>query len=260
MKSEPCQSYATTLRRHVLEAGGRPALGWVAVVVLGLLVGAGGVGCSSSGEDLNVLIPKMIDKWKGPSNVDAAADLFNATNPDARRIAVAYISMKKWGHEAPYMKAYHVLATSDPDSLVRAQALRALGTSHQMIVADDLLTGLASTNEIVRRDAAAAMSDINNPILIEPLLEHLKTDPDAQTRINSAHALNQYREPRVYKALAEALDDKDVAVEHRAWLSLQDIFGVALTCDRSIWVGYLASRKLEGTATSTPAGTQSKPG
>ncbi|MEI8195011.1 MAG: HEAT repeat domain-containing protein, partial [Phycisphaerae bacterium] len=166
-------SHATALRRHDLgeagrepsarsTAGGTPALRWAgaAMVVLGLLLA--GAGCNSSGEDLNVMIPKMIDKWKGPSNIDAAADLFNATNPDARRIAVAHISMKKWGHEAPYMKAYHVLATSDPNPMVRGQALRALGTSHQPAVAEDLLTGLANPDVNVRRDATAAMCDVGN--------------------------------------------------------------------------------------------------
>jgi len=191
---------------------------------------------------LNVEIPKLIDKWQGPSNVQLAGDLFNATNPDARRIAVAYISTKKWGHEPPYMKAYHMLATTDPDALVRAQALRALGTSHQPAVADDLIKGLENTNPIIRRDAAAAMDDVINPSQIDPLLEHLKNDADAQSRINCARALAHYpHEARVVRGLVEALDDSDVAVVNRAWQSLQATTGQTRTVERRDWLDYLST-------------------
>lgn len=211
---------------------------WLGMLMVGTAVWAG---CGSSGDDLNVMIPKMIDKWKGPSNVDAAGDLFNATNPDARRIAVAHISQKEWGHEPPYMKAYHVLATSDPDPMVRAQALRALGTSGQPNVAEDLISGLGHADPQVRRDAAAAMCDITNPVLVDPLLEHLKNDVDAQTRINCAQALGKYFDRRVIMALADALDDRDVAVELKALGSLKAITGKDLGQERGPWAAYAAA-------------------
>ena len=200
---------------------------------------AGSAGCSGTEDDLNKSIPKLIESWKGPNNLDMAGDLFNSTNPDARRIAIAHISKKKWGHEPPYMKAYHMLATKDPEPLVRAQALRALGASHDPSVAPDLLDGLKHTDPQVRRDAAAALQDLANDATVEPMLEALKNDPDAQVRVNLAKALMQYKQARVMFALADALDDKDVAVVHWAQLSLQSQTGEDFPTDRKVWVDWL---------------------
>lgn len=211
-------------------------------LLAGVLLAVAACSSSEKGEDLNVVIPKLIDKLKGPSAVDEAANLFNADNPDARRIAVAYLSTKKWGHEPPYMKAYHVLATSDPDPMVRGQALRALGTAYRPEVAPDLIAGLAHENPIVRRDAAAAIDNITSESVVVPLLEHLRDDPDAQVRVNCARALDKYRRPEVIRALVQALDDKDVAVGHRAWLTLQALTGQTFPAEPAAWADYVQTR------------------
>lgn len=200
-------------------------------------------GCNSEGEDLNLVLPKLIDEWKGPGNVEAAAGMFNADNPDIRRISMAHISTKPWGHEPPYMKAYRQLAT-DPQPLVRGQAMLALGSSHQADVADVLIAGLGDSSPLVRRDAAAAMRDINNNATIDPLLDHLKNDPDAQTRIFCAQALGNYSAPRVLLGLAQGLDDRDAAVIEWSWKSLTKITGQTWGKDDSRpWIEYAQSQK-----------------
>ena len=199
------------------------------------------LGCNAEGEDLNKVLPKLIDEWKGPGNVEAAAGMFNADNPDIRRISVAHISKKQWGHEPPYMKAYRQLAT-DPQPLVRGQAMLALGSSGQADVADVLITGLGDTSPLVRRDAAAALKDITNPAAIDPLLEHLKNDPDAQTRVFCAQALRNYSTPRTILGLAQALDDKDAAVIEWSWKSLTQITGKDWSkTDSRPWLEYAQS-------------------
>src|SRR5690348_8960462 len=75
------------------------------------------------------LIPRFMSAANKATSEEAAQNLFNVTNPDERRDAIAYLETKPFGHQPPYMKAYEVL-TTDPFPLVRAQALRALGTSY----------------------------------------------------------------------------------------------------------------------------------
>ena len=75
---------------------------------------------------------------------------------DERRDAIAYLETKSWGHGAPYLRAYEILST-DPHPMVRAQAMRALGTSHQAAEGTFLVKGLNDANVQVRRDAACGL-------------------------------------------------------------------------------------------------------
>jgi len=197
--------------------------------------------CASDGgpeTDLNKAIPALINSWKGPDMVTEAGDLFNSSNPDARRIAVATISQKKWGHEDPYMRAYRVL-TRDPDPLVRGQAYRALGSSHQPEVAELLLKGLSDKDAHVREDASAAIGDIQNAIVVEPLLSHLKDDSSNQVRINCTQALRPYVQVHVLRALCLAVDDHEAAVARGATLSLQAMTHQNLGDEGAPWLNWV---------------------
>src|SRR4051794_31685438 len=98
---------------------------------------------SSSGasRNFNELVPRIMNAIKGRTPEDAAANLFNVTSPDERRDAIAYLETKAYGHDAPYMRAYEVL-TTDPHPMVRAQAMRAIGSSRQPAETPYLLKGL----------------------------------------------------------------------------------------------------------------------
>ena len=186
----------------------RTAAGLAAGCLLAALAG-----CSSKGDSFNDIIPKLLGPQQTP--VSAAGDAFDPTSADRRRAAIAYLSSKKWGHEEAYMKAYNLLAT-DPDPLVKGQAMRALGESGNQEVAAVLIKGLEDPNELVRQDASAACQKITNAKLIDPLIAHMKKDADLQTRINATQALARYHTPKVYMYLAAMLDDKDPAITYWA--------------------------------------------
>src|ERR1035437_4864434 len=102
------------------------------LMVVAIMTGCTGDGAPS--HDFNELIPRLmkpIHTYDNPS--EAAANLFNVTSPDERRDAIAYLETKKYGHEPAYMRAYEILAT-DPHPMVRAQAMRALGSSRNFVV------------------------------------------------------------------------------------------------------------------------------
>jgi len=211
--------------------------------------------CESQGEkDFSAQVNDLIQKAAGRSNVDIAADLFNTGTPDARRAAIGEIQKKSWGHDEPLMRAYRTLAT-DPQPLVRGQAYRALGSSHDPAVALDLapakaedrslpglVTGLSDKDPVVRRDVAAAMCDVHNEAMINILIDHLRVDSDPQVRVSCARALAGYPNPRVLRILAEALDDKDVAVIQYAYDSLKATTGQQFDKAPQPWMEYINAR------------------
>jgi len=179
--------------------------------------------CNSEDKSFNDVIPKLLNP-NGQTPMNAAGDVFDPVSADKRREAIAYLNSKKWGHEEAYMKAYAMLAT-DPDPLVKAQAIRALGESGNPETAAVLVKGLEDANVIVRQEAAAAAHKINSGKLIDPLVAHMIKDPDLQTRINCTQALDKYATPKVLVYLAVVLDDKDPAVAYWAWDNLSKATG-----------------------------------
>jgi hypothetical protein len=196
-------------------------------------------GCTQ-GDSFNDVIPKMLNGGQTPLN--AAGDVFDPTSSDRRREAIGYLNNHKWGHEAAYMKAYNMLAT-DPDPLVKAQAMRALGDSGNPEVAAVLVKGLDDASEFVRQDASAAAQKITSDKLIDPLIYHMNKDTDSQTRVNCTQALDRYASPKVLMALAAALDDKDAAVVYWAWDHLTKVTGQTyLPKEPKPWQDWLAQR------------------
>ncbi len=188
------------------------------LLALGLLGG-----CATHG-DYRSSRPGVLRPFMAPQTQQNARRLFNATNPDARRAAIAYFSRQPYGHRAPYMAAYRLL-TTDPNPLVRGQALLALGTSRQPSVAPYLIKGLHDKTEFVRRDAAVALEHVQAPAAVPTLLHLLATDPSSQVRATCALALHRYDQRRVVRGLINALDDHSIAVARFAWDSLRRLTG-----------------------------------
>src|SRR4051794_27648256 len=95
-----------------------------------LLAGCADLAPAKPSRNFNELIPRMMGAINKSTPEEAASNLFNVTSPDERRDAIAYLETQKWGHQPPYIRAYEIL-TTDPHPMVRAQAMRALGTSYQ---------------------------------------------------------------------------------------------------------------------------------
>ncbi len=217
---------------------------WVGVLGMMLLGVAGcGSGDHAPRRDFDELIPRLMGSMKNRSPVDAAANLFNVTNPDERRDAIAYLQTKPWGHQEPYMKAYKIL-TTDPSAMVRAQAMRALGTSHDASAVPYLVdgatgkTGLSDTEPEVRRDAALGLATTFGPAAVQPLADRVRGDADDQVRINAVRALARASTPTSIRVLIDALDDKNAAVVYYARDSLMAITGQNFAFDGKAWLNW----------------------
>ena len=216
-------------------------LGAAIALLFALLLLPGCSGDAATARDFDELIPRMVGAIKNRSPEDAAANLFNVTNADERRDAIAYLETKPWGHEAPYMKAYEIL-TTDPSPMVRAQTMQALGSSHDNAAVPLLVGGKSGAGGLhdkeaeVRRDAAAGLGFTFNTTATAPLAVAVRTDPDTQVRINAARALRSDSSNASVRALIDALDDHDAGVIYYAHDSLVHATHQNIGTDSKSWL------------------------
>lgn len=203
-------------------------------------------GCSgeaANSQDFNELIPRIMGAVKNRSPEEAASNLFNVTNPDERRDAIAWLQTKRYGHEEAYMKAYYIL-TTDPSPMVRAQAMRALGSSHSNAAVPYLVGGqkgnggLADKEPEVRRDAALGLTQTFNTSATAALADAVRKDPDQQVRVYAARALRSDGSSASVRALIDALDDRDAAVVYNAHQSLVHITHQNIGPDGKAWLSW----------------------
>jgi HEAT repeat protein len=214
--------------------------GLVGIVCLVL----GGCGGKTPSRDFNELIPRLMGaSTKSTNPAEAAANMFNVTSPDERRDAIAYLEKQKYGHEPAYMRAYELL-TTDPHPMVRAQAIRALGSSKNPAIIGYLIdgttgkTGLKDPEAEVRRDAAQAMLFVITDQAVPALVTALEKDPDEQVRVACARALRNAHSPAAIRGLIRALDDKNAAVVYWAHESLMINTGNKFGTDRDEWLSW----------------------
>ena len=180
------------------------------------------------------------------------------TSPDEQRDAIAYLETKKYGHEPPYMKAYELLATA-PYPMVRAQAMRALGTSYQADAGNYLAKGLDDADVNVRRDAAYGLIFTWNESAFAPLIKHVTDDTDTLVRGYCARALSHARSSDAIHALITAMSDQDAAVAHFAHKSIVSVTGQDMAYDTKAWLNwYRAAYTTPTTVPTVPA--TSRPG
>lgn len=196
----------------------------------------GGGGCTSSGAD-GTLVSDLVEPLLPPTPGQAARDAFNVYDPDRRRNAVALLAASPFGGEDPYLRTYRLLI-DDPDSTVRGAATQALGLHGKVDDVALILPRLKDDAPFVRWEAAKALQRIHNDAAINPLLETLRNDEDADVRLAAADALGQYATPAVFDALVGALIDRDYGVVSAAGNSLRTLTGYDGDNDPVTWLAW----------------------
>jgi len=197
-----------------------------------------------------------------PTPSEAARDAFNVYDADLRRRSVNLLASSHFGHEAPYLRTYRLLA-EDPDPTVRAAAYRAIGMHGEVEDIARLVEGLEDEAPFARWEAAKAMQRIHGREAIGPLVAAVTGDTDADVRMAAAVALGQYPTTSVFDALVGALNDPVFSVNHAARRSLSILTGEDHGYDAGAWITWAENRSGDlfgGAGTYTYQPYQEAPG
>lgn len=194
---------------------------------------AGGCDSAGGGNPLEGLSESFFP----PAPSEVAREAFNVYDPDRRRRAVNTLATAPWGGEAPYLRTYRLLI-DDPDPTVRAACLRAIGRHGHPDDVATITPYLSDPTSFVRWEAANALERLHHPDAIDPLVETLREDEDADVRLTAARALGQYAEDRVFETLVGALNDREYSVVRQAARSLRTLTGQELGDRASEWLAW----------------------
>jgi hypothetical protein len=199
---------------------------------------------------------KPVPKWWGGgrfSGVGHAIDLMTGKTPirdvrmmedresaDQRRMGIYRLAARDFGQREPYTKRYQQIAQSDPDHTVRAAAVRALNASRDRSAVPVFIAALADKNEMVRLQAAKALSNVPDPSAADPLSRTLGNQVETKdVRIAAAEALRHYKSMGVGRVLAGALTSRDFGIAWQARWSLRILTSHDYRYDERAWLEFL---------------------
>lgn len=182
----------------------------------------------------------VLQLFQPPTPEDAVELALDRYDADKRYRGTALLANQPFGGEAPYLRLFED-AVADPDSGVRQVGVRALGIHGVPTHVPMIVDRLSDEEWLVRIEAARALQRLHNPVAILPLIARTKPLDELQAgvRAEAAHALGQYREPRVLQALIAALNDPSLAVNHNALTSLEVLTGQNLGYEPAVWLAWL---------------------
>jgi len=178
----------------------------------------------------------------GNTPLHAVKMMEDQSSPDNRRKGIYALVERDFGQREPYTKRYRQIAQSDTDFTVRAAAIRALNWSRDTEAVPVFIAALSDQNDLVRWEAAKALSNIPSPTALEPLTRALGNATESKNvRIAAAKALRHYHNLASARALVNTLEGKDFGVAWQARHSLVEITGKDLRYDERAWLAYFTS-------------------
>ena len=204
---------------------------WLAVFLVAAIMVAG---CATPGGTNRFSLGKRQDR----------TDTVPGITPPAERIAVLRKLGKKaaWAKEADRERTSADLAAAfreEGDPMIRTEIVRAIGpygtTSSQSV----LRAALEDSDRDVRVAACDAVGKHRTPEAVTLLSATLGRDVDVDVRLAAARALGETGQPAAVSALAEALEDRDPAMQFRAVESLELCTGEDFGKDVNRWRHYV---------------------
>ncbi|MHC4083448.1 MAG: HEAT repeat domain-containing protein [Planctomycetota bacterium] len=192
-------------------------------------------GYSSMGQDLSEFSASLTPT----TPAEAARMMVDPYDPDNRRRGIVLIANSPFGGADAYMAVYRDRVVHETDPLARAAAVTALGRYGGPDDAIAIAACLEDEQFQVRWEATKALQRIHNPAVVADLLPVLRSaseQPDI--RVAAAVALGQYPQDRVFQALVEALDARELAVNAAARDSLATLTGQNFGMDPAAWLNW----------------------
>ncbi|MEM1213896.1 MAG: HEAT repeat domain-containing protein [Planctomycetota bacterium] len=190
------------------------------------------------------IVGRIVDIAVTPSPREAVLDAYNTFDPDRRREAIDLLAAAPFGGDEQYLKTYRLIL-DDPDPLVTAACLRALGRHGDTSDGPAILRRLGDDSPMVRWAAADALQRIHLPhTAVQPLIQAVNDDESVDVRRSAAVALGQYEQPVVFDTLVGVLNDANFSVSQAAYQSLVFLTGQAeLPVDSRPWIAWASDNR-----------------
>lgn len=186
-------------------------------------------------------LSQVIDLVAGNTPIEDVRMMENPNSPDQRRKGIYNLVERDFAQQERFTRRYRQIAQSDPDPTVRAAAIRALNASRDQAAVPVFIAALTDKSDMVRLQAAKALSNIPDPSAAEPLSRVLGNMAEARdVRIAAAEALRHYRNTDVARVLAGTVGGRDFSVAWQSRWSLKILTGRDLGYDERKWLELLA--------------------
>jgi hypothetical protein len=232
----------------------------IATTMMGVLLACGTGGCANADHpptpttasfDMQP-VPKRPGSWRVrpidhlidvvTHRVSKQAALINDPySADQRRKAIYELVQRDFAQQPPWTQRYQQIAQLDPDATVRAAAVRALNASRDKSAVPVFLAALTDKSDLVRLQAAKALSNIPDPTAAEPLARVLGNQAETRdVRIAASEALRHYRKMDVARVLAGTVNGRDFSIAWQSRWTLKILTGNDYGYDERAWLEYLA--------------------
>ncbi|MEM6392849.1 MAG: HEAT repeat domain-containing protein [Planctomycetota bacterium] len=190
------------------------------------------------------VVGRIVDIVTTPTPRQAVLNAFNTFDPDLRRESIDLLAASPFGGEEQYLKTYRLII-DDPDPLVTAACLRALGRHGDTSDGPAIIRRLNNESPMVRWAAADALQRIHLPrTAVQPLITAVNEDESTDVRRSAAVALGQYEQPVVFDTLVGVLNDANFTVSQAAHQSLVFLTGQAeLPVDSRPWIAWASDNR-----------------
>jgi len=183
---------------------------------------------------------RMIDVMSGRLRKDAGS-LMDPYSADARRKGIYNLVQRDFAQQGAYTRRYQQIAQNDPEPTVRAAAIRASNASRDREAIPVFIVALNDKSDMVRLQAAKALSNNPDPSAAEPLSRALGNQAESRdVRIAAAEALRHYRNSQVARVLVGTVGGRDFSIAWQARWSLKILTGRDLGYDEHAWLEWLA--------------------
>jgi hypothetical protein len=179
---------------------------------------------------------------RGKTPVADVRMMENPNSADERRKGIYNLVQRDFGQQEPYTKRYRQIAQNDPDATVRATAIRASNASRDREAIPVFIGALNDKIDLVRLQAAKALSNNPDPSATDPLMRMLGNQAESRdVRIAAAEALRHYRNADVARVLVGVVGGRDFSLAWQSRWTLKILTGRDLGYDEHAWLEFLAS-------------------
>jgi hypothetical protein len=186
-------------------------------------------------------LSESVARLWGETPIKAVRMMENQDSADERRKGIYALMTREFAQQEPYTRRYRQIAQSDRDPTVRAAAIRASNASRDKAAVPVFIAALADKSDMVRLQAAKALSNIPDETAAEPLSRVLGNQAETRdVRIAAAEALRHYRKLDVGRVLAGTVGGRDFSIAWQSRCSLRILTGRDLGYDERAWLEYLA--------------------